>query len=57
MFINPRAPYNILIYSRIRMKKTTPWYYVEASDPSYRHIGSGWINSDGLLGQDIEILK
>jgi len=50
-------PRSTIVVKQIRMKRTTAWYYVEASDPRNRHVGSGWINSLGLLGQDIDILK
>jgi len=51
------APRSSIVVKQIRMKRTTPWYYVESSDARDRPIGSGWINSGGLLGQEIEIVQ
>jgi hypothetical protein len=38
---------------RVEKKGNTPWYGVRAIGSDKKRIGSGWINSDALLGQDM----
>ena len=38
-------------------KKTNPWYKVNAFDKRKKQIGTGWINSTALLGQELEAFK
>jgi hypothetical protein len=38
----------------IRKKGSFPWYRVVAIDKNKRKIGSGWINSGALLGQELK---
>ncbi len=38
-------------------KKNNPWYKVTAFDQSIEEIGTGWINSTALLGQQIKAHK
>ena len=35
-------------------KKGTPWYRVSAFDQRKEQIGTGWINSTALLGQQLK---
>ena len=35
-------------------KKTNPWYKVTAFDERWLQIGTGWINSTALLGQELK---
>lgn len=37
-------------------KGDTPWYEVEAWDKAQRSIGSGWINSMALIGQNLGLV-
>jgi len=50
----PRSSITVI---RIRMKRTTPWYYVRAFGPNGLRIGEGWINSIALIRQDISVRK
>lgn len=36
---------------RIAIRHQTPWYFVEAMNPSKMYLGFGWINSIALSGQ------
>jgi len=38
----------------IQKKRETPWYRVTATDHTKNMVGSGWINSSALLGQQLE---
>jgi hypothetical protein len=38
-------------------KKTNPWYKVTAFDQREMQIGTGWINSTALLGQELKAYK
>jgi len=38
-------------------KKNNPWYRVTAFDQSAEQIGTGWINSTALLGQELKAYK
>ena len=38
-------------------EKTNPWYKVIAFDPRTEQIGTGWINSTALLGQQLKAHK
>jgi hypothetical protein len=40
-----------------KKKGTSAWYRVVAFDPNKKQIGSGWINSIALLGQDLKPYK
>lgn len=41
----------------VKKKGTSPWYRVYALDQNNNRIGSGWINSAALLGQDLKLYK
>lgn len=43
----------VVTVREVRSKDGTPWYRVEASAPSGRRVGEGWINSAALIGQAI----
>lgn len=38
-------------------KSNTPWYKVIAFDQNLQKIGTGWVNSTALLGQQLQIFK
>lgn len=38
----------------VRFKDGTPWYRVEAVDPRGESLGTGWVNSTALIGQEVK---
>lgn len=42
---------------QVSKEKTNPWYKVIAFDPRTEQIGTGWINSTALLGQQLKAHK
>lgn len=42
---------------QVYKKKTQPWYKVIAFDKRAEEIGTGWINSSALLGQQLKVSK
>jgi hypothetical protein len=43
--------------SESRKRDSSTWYHVTAIDQNKKKIGSGWINSTALLGQELEPFK
>ena len=41
----------------VKSKSNTPWYEVKAFDKNHKAIGTGWVNSTALIGQELEVIK
>lgn len=47
----------ITILSMDRSDVSNPWYHVKAASASGADFGSGWVNSDALIGQEIRLVR
>lgn len=51
------APESRIKILAVKSKSNTPWYEVQAFDKSDKSIGTGWINSTALIGQELRVIK
>jgi len=52
--IKRMPPGSEFVVDRKKLKRGTPWYYVEAFWPNGVSAGKGWVNSIALIDQEVK---